>query len=394
MKLNQIAALLGICTAAWASAQTESPSPQPQDSEPAKPAASQAQRGESRFDRSRLNRIRAELRLDERQKGEFNEVLERFARADDERDVRRSIRKVLSELRAARKAQDESRLEEQHAELRRLSQDQLLAFLYEIESFLNPGQANRLVRIRTRLRTDNPKGFSSQVESIARLRTDLDLRDEQKKTFDGQVAAFVKNLDPSLKTRDLSQEQIDELLKALQEALESGDESKVRALRERVVARRPDPDLAMAEFVSAVDYELTGAQRPILEDFVLALTSRREESSAHDTRDFLRAARRCDLTEQQKARLKEIEQAARKSADRRNPLRLALGTYTFRAQLEEMLDDQQRTKFREIIDASAPDDQDNKPGVKRRKRAARKKTGERPEQPEQPDDSEPRPTPD
>lgn len=223
------------------------------------------------------------LELDKAQQAQFDEIVARYReRWDEQRTQAEDMRSLFEEMRAAREAGDDARVEELRGRLRearRGGEELRTQFLDEVEKILREDQIERLNQFRERTARGFGRGEGGPMLGMAeRLREELHLNDEQSRRFD-------------------------ELLESLRE--------KMRGLRDQPGEDRRDAfGRIMEEFYSELEPILDAEQVKVLANY---RERARQAGRGDELRELFRAARRLDLTEDQTAKLREIEQEARRS---------------------------------------------------------------------------------
>ncbi len=297
--------------------------------------------------RSISRRLRTELALDSDQSKAYERLLKEHRQEHERRDEA-ALHRVMTEAhQAGRKGGD---LETHRERLRDLTMPMTLTFLDRITPILNDKQRGQLEQIRKRYDPATTMMMGGVLERLAVARTDLELNPQQRTEFDQRVLTAAENLVPGVKTRDLSPAQLDEVLKALQEAMESGDEEAVRNVRGRVIAEQQNRSDVLLDLVLSLNSDLSDAQRPKLEKTVADLFDPRVyEADGTSPQLIARAARRCKLTAEQQGRLKEIEQTIKPAEMRKDPAQRARTVYSVRTSIEELLSAEQLTQYRKAL---------------------------------------------
>ncbi|MBI5864123.1 MAG: hypothetical protein HZB38_06415 [Planctomycetes bacterium] len=218
---------------------------------------------------------------------------------------------------------------------------------------------------------------------LRELRQQLALAPEQEAAFDEAVAAARQKLKPE------GEPALPELLRQAREAAQGGDRQQAKDIRDRLEARRRAAESALREFQAAVEPVLNDQQKQTLKQFgqqaATALNPGKNDGAArNDPRMLLRAARRLDLTQEQKDQLDAIqkdlgERARQPGTEKPTP---ALLRSEIEKQIREILTPEQATQFDEILARQAKvgdkdgarrdktaDDGQEKPGEKPRRKA-------------------------
>jgi Spy/CpxP family protein refolding chaperone len=228
-------------------------------------------------------RLAEALDLDDTQQGQFDEIVARYReRWEEQRTRGGEMREIFEEMREAREAGDEARIEElRHRlrEARRGGEELRTQFFDEVEKILREDQVERLHQFRERMGRGLGRGEGGPMFGMAeRLREDLGLDETQSRRFD-------------------------ELLESLRE--------KMWGLRDQPGEERREAfGRLMEEFYSQLEPILNAEQVRVLADY---RERARQAGRGNELRELFRAVRRLDLTQEQAARLREIEQEARRS---------------------------------------------------------------------------------
>lgn len=290
-------------------------------------------------------RIKQALQLTDEQSAKFDQILAKAR--DDHKKQQATVGKVLAEVRAARAQNKSEQFAKAVERLRAIASSGGLAVLNELESILTDEQKPKLERIRQRFE-DRPK-LTAQVimEAMVRLRGDTHITKDQAPEFDRIVVNLCDSLDPSPRTRDVSPDEISDILAQLQEAVAAGDEDKIRAVRSRLVRERTEPFDALIAAVLDVDAVLNAPQRKTLEDFIVAVPALPKSSNQpRDARGLVRLAKSCKPTAEQLDQLKPVEGWP---VDRANAATTSRDLYKIYARIIDVLNDQQWEHFKTAL---------------------------------------------
>ena len=305
--------------------------------------------------RSIGRRLQAELSLTSEQKAVFDRLLQEEQRALRGRS-KDAIAKVLRD--AAQASRKGASIEKFQAELSELTLPPQLNLVDQLAPHLNDQQSAKIDAIRKRYDPAKTLVPSGVLDALAAGRVDLRL-DEQGEAYDRIAIGIITDITPGVRTKELSQEQLDEVLKALQEAMEAGDEDAIRGVRGKVLAEQKNSRDVLLNTVFEINAILSDVQRPALVDLVGQLSTPRViQRDGTAPRVMARAARRCQLTSEQSSKLKRIERNLNPNA-RGKPNTLAELVYVTRTQIEAILNEQQVKAFRRAL---SPQEESRRPG--------------------------------
>ena len=173
----------------------------------------------------------------------------------------------MEELRRAREAGDDERVEQIREELKagggggRLEQ-----FLDQVEPILRDDQRQELARIReemTQRREEPNRPSRDPLAQLKQLRGELELSEEQATQYD----AAYGELETQVNQSRGSSEDINEIVKQLMEAAEAGDKERIEELRKQLPDPRGQTEEAIAAFMEKLGTFLTDEQMQTVEDF-------------------------------------------------------------------------------------------------------------------------------
>ncbi|MFN0138370.1 MAG: Spy/CpxP family protein refolding chaperone [Phycisphaerae bacterium] len=324
----------------------------PQEGQNTEARAQRANRGDR--DQARFSRLARDLDLDAGQKAQFDKVLTEVREEREKAEADPEIQTLRETLRVARESGDDEKAETVREELRRRhvgTDDEWSDVLNKLEPILRPEQTAKLGELResTGRRPLGPR------ERLNELRANLKLNEEQQKFFDSQRAHLEDNLPPRSGPGSML-----ELMRRMREARQSGDESAVAGVRAELEQHRKGTQELMEKFANDVGTVLTPEQRAILDQarstFGQAAPGVEAAARDHraDPRALLRAARRLELNDEQRDKLKQIEESAGAAnretrRDKEAQKRLAADVDQ---QIRAMLTPEQVTKFDEILSKS------------------------------------------
>jgi (p)ppGpp synthase/HD superfamily hydrolase len=147
------------------------------------------------------------------------------------------------------------------------------------------------------------------------------------------------------------------LMDEMRAAQEAGDQERVEELRQKLDEARPSQEAMFEAFFVELEGTLTEEQLARLTTFREQLTtgSRGQAGGAGDVRDVLRAAKRLTLSDEQKAKIREIERetigAYRKLARRDKEAQASLANEV-KAEIARVLDAEQVKEFEQALERS------------------------------------------
>lgn len=183
---------------------------------------------------------------------------------------------------------------------------------------------------------------------VNRLEERLELTAEQKAQYDKMVAKYQVRADQQAGNR----EQQRALTQQYREARQAGDEAKAAELRKQMQEFRTGHTQLFEDFFAELEPILAPAQVEKLDAFRERLQQMGPAGgSATELQAVLRAARRLDLKDEQKARLHQIVREAR-AAERNGPLdpqAAAELAKRVKTQILELLDANQAAEFERLL---------------------------------------------
>lgn len=330
-----------------------------------------ASRGER--DQSRFARLARDLELDADQKAQFDKILTDLREEHSKAENDPEIQALRETLRVARESGDDEKAETAREELRQRragTDDEWSDVLNKIEPILRPEQVTKLGELResTGRRPLGPR------ERLNSLRSELKLNQEQQKYFDSARDQLEQSLPPRSGPGSML-----ELMRKMRDARQSGDETAIEDARKQIEDHRTASQALMEKFATDLSTVLTPEQRQILEkaraEFSQAApgVAAATRDQRTDPRSLIRAARRLELSDEQREKLKEIEQtagAANRESRRDREAQQKLAT-EIDQQIRAMLTPEQVTKFDEALKQSGGN-QDGGQGKARRAKKADK----------------------
>ncbi len=269
---------------------------------PDEPGRGRRERGGDRGPRTgrRLERLVAELQLDDAQRIEFDEVMAaQRARVEE-------LTPQWEEMREARRTGDRERAEELRSQMGDEGgpRDLFRQAFDEIEPILNDEQYERFSEMREgmqRQRDSRRENRRVMQELPDKLGLDEEQRDQFRKLFEGR--------------RDRMREQWSQrrpLVEEMREAEAAGNSERAAELRHQLEEQRVDPETMRMELLDQIGGLLRADQQPLLSDYYveLGLSSNEESAGPLNVMTVLRAARRPRLGGEQKARLRVIGREA------------------------------------------------------------------------------------
>lgn len=276
------------------------------------------------------DRLADELELDEQQQAQFDQLVAEFReKAQQQRLNSADMEDLVQQMREARDAGDEQRIMELRDQMRALrgGGDPLrVQFLDEVEKILREDQLPRLVEFRDRMAERErmgPGGFGGPMQGrmLERLKSELNLSEEQESQFDDLAAKLREEMRPGR------------------------DGGGFERMRE-----------SMEHFQAELRKILTPEQTQVLDEFSARMPGA-GRGAALDPRGVIRAARRiADLTEDQRDKLAAIEedaQRAERDIGRDRAARAELAG-SVRAQIVAMLTPEQKEAFERSLIGARP----------------------------------------
>lgn len=369
-----------------------------------------------------MERLSKELNLDQQQQEQYREIVSKYRqRLANQASGEPELAENARQLRETRENNDNSKAKELRDQIRsrRGNRQVVQSFLDEVETILRDDQKEKLGQARDRImaagqangvRRDGPGGGPGPLARIRELRTALKLTPEQEPQFDEMANALRGKVDPE------GQPPIRELMEEMRDAMTGGDQARAAELRAQLGDRRKTVEGAMREFNEQLQPLLSEEQKTALSDFrervgrgpaggPTEIGPDDEPGAAApgaagparlDPRMLLRAAKRLDLTTEQKERIESIEGGmrgklteARRDRDQMQGLRVEtekqirdLLTPTQIEQFEKILERQNRgpqAKRSRAAGGDTPTDAGQpERGVRRKNRAGEKKPAEFP----------------
>lgn len=284
------------------------------------------------FDRM-FERIARELNLDDEQRARFDELVAA------QRERMRAARGQRDRGPEGERGED-SRPDGRPERGRFGGGDPMAQFYDELKPILSEEQAAKLDDMRAEMRRRGPDRGGMSRRIIDELPAELQLDDQQRTQFD--------DLAETLRRHEREQfESARPLFEQMREARDAGDDERVQALREEMERSRRDREAPLNQFFDELDGILRADQKQRLAEYREELSNRDRRDASTDVRSILRAARRLDLTDEQKDALRDLErevtdQAREVRGDREAAAKLAAEV---KDRISKLLDDEQRAQF-------------------------------------------------
>lgn len=145
-------------------------------------------RGGDRLDQRAFDRLSEELKLDEQQQQQFDEIVAEFIKGEGDRDARmRELRPLFDEMRQAREDGDEAKMAELRAkfeEARASGEHGRDEVFSQIETILTPEQKETLAKFRDRGERRGRDRDRQDPRDLVRAARRLELSDEQSQRLD------------------------------------------------------------------------------------------------------------------------------------------------------------------------------------------------------------------
>lgn len=313
-------------------------------------------------------RLAAQLQLTEEQREQYDSLVEEYAAKVDTSDTPADRTALIEEMRVAREAGDQERVRELMEQIRSRqdsARGALEEFYTAVEPILTEEQKGKLATFRAGRREDRLSRFGGGVGQLNGLREQLGLDADQQAEFDRMMEELRGKM-----RGDGDMSALAPLIEELRKAQEAGDTAKVEELRGQFAQHRPDREALVDQFYEDLEQILRPEQIAKLGEIRERDEANRPASSG-DARGILRAAKRLDLTEEQKADLREIEDEVRAASRdvRDRAARAALADKT-KADILAILTPEQTQAFEQALsraDRPRPNRarDDAEPGVER-----------------------------
>ncbi len=291
------------------------------------------------------SQLTQELSLTDEQQEQLDDLVTGFL--EDHKDAQRpnpeQMREVMEQIREARQAGDDAKVEELRKQLGPVGNQAIAEFLGEVEPILTPEQKSKLDDIRDRLLRP-ARGPTDPLERITELRDELNLEPKQAKKFDSYYDKLSKDIQSSkMETSDMLG-----LVDELRKAAEEGDQDKVNQIREKLRASQDTGQAAVDEFFISLGNELDPEQLKIMDRCRDQL--QRGGPGGDDPRRLFQYAMRCDLSAEQKKELADMQRefAPQIREARRDQKALTELSEQIETGIKEILTPDQLTQFEEL----------------------------------------------
>jgi hypothetical protein len=296
-----------------------------------------------------VERLKGTLELDEQQAAEFDKIVATYRERLTAQAGESETRDLMRQLREARQNGDDEQTQKLREQLRASTggaREQLQGFFDDVEKILRDDQKEKLGTARERLtRAGGRMGAAMDPAGrIAPLRERLNLNERQAAKWDELFTAFAAQVAPPDGETDVRRMARDA----------EADPQQVREMREAMAARRERARQATQEFFDGLSPMLDEHQKQIVtafqEEIAQGGLGRQRDGRGADRdnpRIVFQAARRIELTSEQRDQLKQIEQAAgpRVQEAGRNPEALAALKADVQKQIREILTPEQIKDF-------------------------------------------------
>ena len=345
MKRAWLVGLVVFCLAAAAQAQSE-----PGAGDRGQPST-RPHRG-LREGRSRLPLIQMmaglpdRLELNDAQRKSYDEIAAKYkAQWEESQDQGGQMRELAGQYRQARQDGDTERADQIRRQMEELGNGRaqvMPEFFKEVEAILDEQQIEKLDEFRQELRQQAGGPDLGLRQLIRRLPEELNLTEEQKAKFDELVAEQRQSAE---QRREASRE-LRPLIEEIRQARRAGDEKRAAELQAELEAKRAG--MGPQSLLDKLEPILTDEQKAKLAELKKSLSA---PDGPGDVRRLLETASRLDLSEEQRAKLKEIRRWAM-AAGGKSQTDAEAGTELAQAvkkQITEMLDANQANEFERLL---------------------------------------------
>ncbi len=332
-----------------------------------------------------FQRMPDQLELDDEQRAQFEEIVAEYReRMGEARQRGEGMREVFREMRAAREAGDDERVEELRAQLRERRGGMggfMEEFFGEVEGILREDQLERLSQLRSRVMQGMRRG-RNPMESLRELRSRLELDEQQEEQYD----ELLEDLREQGGQRRQRMEELRPLMRELREAMEAGYSARAEDLVAQVWQQRPGRGEMLEDFFVELEKFLRDDQKETLARFREEMNERgeRRDRGRVDVRAILSAARRLKLDQDQKKELNEIGQVAlraERELQRRDREGRAMIAAKVKREIIAVLDAEQAKQFEDYLSRRGRPERPGREGARERQRERRRDR--------QPDDERP-----
>jgi hypothetical protein len=296
------------------------------------------------------------LDLTEEQRLQYDALLEAYSLRWREANGSGDMAALGEQFRAAREAGDQEQIDQLRERMRQATGrrgEMIDGFLSEVETFLNEDQLARLGEMRERMnrQREGDRRRREMRRLISELPDALQLTEAQRAQFDEILGSRRADMG---RMREQWRE-MRPLIEEYREARRAGDDALAEELRAEIDAARPkppDPEALLTQIEQMLDTSQKATFAELRASY-LGPPGQREERRPQqqlDLRRMIQAARRLDLDEAQRDRLKEITREAQRLAgrlDREERDKLALQT---KAEILQMLDTNQANEFERMLE--------------------------------------------
>ncbi|TWT45679.1 hypothetical protein RAS1_21070 [Phycisphaerae bacterium RAS1] len=303
-------------------------------------------------------RLERELDLDEPQKAQLAALAARHAElVAEDRRAGRKIAALYRELRDARQAADAPRVEQLQAQIAELESrrradglegDPLGPFLQAAGGLMRPEQREKFEAIRHEL-VDQTRDGTALRELVRTLPDELKLDEPQRSKFDELVAQMREQAGVEAGRGD----ELRQLYEEQHAAREAGDEARAASLAAKIEELRPNPRRRFEKLFDELEPVLNDGQKAALAEIRESTLAGGGHAEGDELRLMLRLAKRIELSDEQKQKLREIERATA-TLERRLARRDAAGRKTLgenvKRDLLEMMTEPQRQEFEKLLE--------------------------------------------
>lgn len=297
-----------------------------------------------------VDRMRTQLGLDEQQQVAFDDIVAAYRERLTSQAGDADNREIMQKLREARQNGDEETARQLREQLRASGggREQIQRFFDDVEKILRDDQKEALSEMRDRLARAGGRmgGMMDPVGRLAGLREQLSLTPRQAATWDRLLAEFEASVAP--------QDGEPDFRPGARGREAGGDPERMREMGAAMMARRERVMKATDEFFAGLDPILTDEQRQITAEFREDMAPGGPGGGRGDRdnpRIVFQAARRLQLTREQREGLRQIEQetGARMQEIRRDPQALAALKADVANQVRDILTPEQVHAFDDAL---------------------------------------------
>ncbi len=213
---------------------------------------------------------------------------------------------------------------------------------------------------RHQMRGEPPESRRFGLGAMAqRLAERLELTDQQKAQYDTILAKYQAQAGEQADQR----EQQRTLAQQYREARQSGDETRAEELRNQMQGLRDAHTKLFRDFMAEVEPILDTQQAEKLNNFRERFREGRPQGRGAEVQTILRVAKRLDLNDEQRNKLRQIAQNVQtpQRGGPKDPQANAERAKQVKAQILEFLDANQAAEFERLLtEASQPDQKDQR----------------------------------